>query len=88
MPAQDPSDRVLVARIAASVRWAHEPDRAAATKAARDARFQRYLDQIDPSLPEVERVRRAELLRRADMQRLALKSVQARRARGTDRWAG
>lgn len=82
MSARTPADRALVARIAASTRWAHESDRTAATKPARDARFQRYLDQIDPSLPEAERVARAELLRRADMQRLALKSAQVRRSRG------
>lgn len=56
------------------------PDqRKAHTQPARDAKFQRYLDQTDPSLPEAERVRAARLLRTADMKRLALKSAAARR---------
>lgn len=78
------SDRVLRARIGAATRWAHEPDRRAATAPARDGRFRRYLERVDeahPGLSESERQRRAEGLRRADMQRMALKSAQARRAR-------
>lgn len=81
--ARDPSDRALVARIAASERWAHTHDRNAATAPARDARWQRYLDRVDPEgiLDPAERARAAEHLRRADMSRLALRSAQARRAR-------
>jgi len=50
------------------------------TQAARRARWQRYLDRVDPdrALPEGERVRRAEALRRADMLRMSAVSVVAR----------
>jgi hypothetical protein len=43
-----PAERTLQARLAAASRWAHEPDRVAATKAARDGRWRRYEDQVDP----------------------------------------
>ncbi|MEU7170896.1 hypothetical protein ABZ949_05305 [Micromonospora tulbaghiae] len=81
MPARDPSDRVLVARIAAAERWSREPDRAAATKPARAAFAERFERQVDPdgTLDPVERARRAELAKRAYFARLALKSAQARR---------
>jgi hypothetical protein len=53
------------------------------TTAARAALWQKYLDQVDPhgELPEDERERRAYHARKADMGRLALKSVMARRAK-------
>lgn len=81
MPATDPQTRALVGRIAAVERWAHTPDRSAATKPARDAmdaKFERLVDpdnQLDPT----ERARRAAYKRTAYFQRLALKSAQARR---------
>lgn len=83
MPARDAGDRSLIAQIAIDTRWAHEPDRIAATEPMRRARKNKYLDKVDPDrlLPEAERERRAESLMRADMRRLALKSAQARRAR-------
>ncbi|HEY7222891.1 MAG TPA: hypothetical protein VH561_04645 [Micromonosporaceae bacterium] len=71
----------MVARIASAERWAREPDRVKATQPARDAKFARYLDRVPADLPQAERIRRAELLRTADMQRLALRSAQARRKR-------
>lgn len=75
MPAQDPKDRALVAQIAANERWGRTTDRTAATAPARRALNQKFLDQAggDPV--------RAENLRRAHFQRLALKSAQTRRAR-------
>ncbi len=81
MPATDPQTRILVGRIAALERWAHTPDRSAATKLARDAmdaKFERLVDpdnQLDPT----ERARRAAYKRTAHFQRLALKSAQSRR---------
>jgi hypothetical protein len=53
------------------------------TRPARDGRWQRYLAKADPdgALPEAERIRRAEALRRLDMTRMGLKSAQARQRR-------
>jgi hypothetical protein len=52
----------------------------AITQAARDARWKKYLDQVPEWVTdEADRIRRAELLRRADMQRLALKATKARK---------
>ena len=51
------------------------------TAPATRAFLQRFLDQVDPALPEAERMRRAEHLRRAHMTELARKSVQARARR-------
>jgi hypothetical protein len=52
------------------------------TANARAAFLKRFVDQVDaesPGLPEGERLRRAEHLLRAHMQRLALASSKARR---------
>jgi len=58
---------------AACRRWAHEPDRAAATRAARQAWRARYAVRVDPDgvLPEADRERRIDLLVKADMIALA-----------------
>lgn len=68
-------DRSQIAKIAAHTRWANEPDRNKATQAARDGLLQRFLDAAggDPV--------RAENLRKAHYQRLALASARARRAK-------
>ncbi|MEH0829579.1 hypothetical protein, partial [Micromonospora sp. CPCC 205714] len=83
MSAADPGERVLVARLAASERWAREPDRAAATAPARAAFADRFARQVDPdgTLDPAERARRAASARRAYFTRLALRSAQARRRR-------
>lgn len=75
------TDRYLSASIAANTRWAHEPDRTAATQPARAAFEQRFLDEVDPErkLRPAERARRAENAKKAYFHRLALKSAQARR---------
>jgi hypothetical protein len=54
---------------AALRRWAFEPDRRAATQAARDAQRRRYAVQVDPDgvLDEDDRDRRIDNLIRADM---------------------
>ncbi len=67
------SERRLRASIAAHESWASTTDRTARTEPARRALEQRFLDEAngDPT--------RAEHLRRAYFQRLALKSAQARR---------
>lgn len=78
-----PSDRSRICKIASLIRWAHEPDRAAATAPGTDAFMQRFERQVDPDnklAPEI-RAERAAMARRAYMQQLARKSAAARRAR-------
>jgi hypothetical protein len=81
------STRRLAASIAAHSRWAVEPDRAAATQAARDAFLTRFEKQVDPQgqLRPAERQRRAQSAMTAHMQRLALASAKARSRRGAER---
>lgn len=78
-----PEERSIRARIAVHTSWANTEDRTARTQAGRDAAFARFERQVDPDgvLPEAERRVRAEHARTAHMQRLALKSAQARRKR-------
>lgn len=70
-------------RIAAYTRWAHEPDRAAATAAARKAQLDRFETQVDPEgkLAPAERAKRAEAARKLYYTQLAFKSAKARRRR-------
>lgn len=84
MPVDSTADRFLLASIAANTRWAHEPDRTAATRSAREAFEQRFENEVDPDrvLAPAERATRASNARTAYFHRLALKSAQARRKRG------
>ena len=68
-----PEERSLRSRIAVHESWARTEDRSARTAPARRARDQKFLDEAggDPV--------RAEHLRKAHFQRLALKSAIARR---------
>jgi hypothetical protein len=83
VPAKDPAERSLIARIAADTRWAYERDRLAAMAAAHAARDDRWTRLVDPdhTLDPTERERRANSARRAHMSRMALRSAQARRAK-------
>ncbi|HEX4061250.1 MAG TPA: hypothetical protein VHY58_09550 [Streptosporangiaceae bacterium] len=77
------------ASIAASERWAHTADRAAATAPARaglDARFEAEVDP-DGTLDPAERARRVTAKRRAHFTRLALKSARSRRQAAAARQA-
>lgn len=67
------SERRLAASIAAHTSWANTPDRTARTANARRALEEKFLAEAggDP--------KRAESLRKAYFQRLALKSARARR---------
>lgn len=67
------SERRMRAKIASETSWANTDNRSARTSAARRALDQKFLDQAggDPV--------RAEHLRKAHFQRLALKSAQSRR---------
>lgn len=73
MPARQDTERSLISRIAAHESWARTPDRAARTSAARRALEEKFLAEADGD------VQRAEHLKKAHYQRLALKSAQARR---------
>lgn len=68
-----PNERRLAASIAAHESWAATPDRSARTAAARAALDKKFLDAADGDPV------RAEHLRKAHFQRLALKSAKARR---------
>ena len=74
-------ERSLRSSIAANARWAKVRDRRAATQAARDAQWRRLEDEVDPDrlLSPGERSKRVQNLFRANQQRLALRSVRARR---------
>ena len=80
MSSNSPSQRVLVARLAAHSRWA-TADPVEGTKAARAAFLDRFEKQVDPDgvLSPAERARRAEHARKAYFVRLAFKSAQARK---------
>jgi hypothetical protein len=69
-------------RIGGLTRAALAPDRKTVTQAARDGRWQRYVDKVRAALPELEDEAeitcRAEALRRADMIRMSARAVQAR----------
>jgi hypothetical protein len=82
---RSPEQNQTITRIAVLESWARTPDRAARTQPARDANWQKYLDRARELAPEgasAEDIEyRAECLRKADMHRLALASVKARRAR-------
>ncbi len=91
MPAHDPCARALTARIAANTRWSREDPNDPTgplprARAAFNARFEREVDP-DGVLPEAERARRAECARKIYYQRLALRSVQARRRKAAARRA-
>lgn len=80
----DLASRSLAARIAAHSSWAHTPDRAARTAAARQAFADRFEREVDPDgvLPPAERAKRAASARKAYYLRLAAASAKARRKAG------
>lgn len=78
-----PAERSAHARMAANYRWAREPDRYAATAAARaasPAAVEYFFREVDPDerLSYAERVRRAESARKAYWQARALRMRQAK----------
>lgn len=80
MPAS-PSERALLARLAAHSKWAGVDDRSAHTAPARAAADTRFEREVDPDcvLDPRERAIRAAHARKAFYTRLALASVAARR---------
>lgn len=77
------SERSLRGRIGAYTRWANTDDRYMATRAMREGFYAKFERDVDPEgkLTPEERAKRAEYARKAHMQRMALKSAQARRKR-------
>ena len=76
------AERVLTGRLGAYVLHSRYDSRQL-TKAAREAFRSKFEQEVDPDgvLPVEERLRRAEMARKAHFTRLALKSAQARRKR-------
>ncbi len=83
MAAKDPNARRLIASMGANALYAAGADPVLQTEAARAGQQRRFERLVDPDgvLDPVERARRAEYARKLHMQRMALKSVQARKAR-------
>lgn len=83
MPARDPGDRALLAKIAAAERWRREnpKDPNGPLPRARKAFMERFDREVDPDgvLDPAERARRAEHAKTAYFSRLALRSTRARR---------
>lgn len=81
LPAPEPSQRVLHARLAAHALHAQVADPAAHTAPARAAFLSRFEREVDPdgTLPPADRARRAEHAKKAYFLRLALASAKARR---------
>lgn len=83
MPKRGTPAAQAVASLAVLESWARTPDRAARTAKAREANWQKYLVRARELAPEgasdEDIEYRAECLRKADMHRLALASVKARR---------
>lgn len=79
------SIKQIAGSIGAHESWSRTADRTARTAPGRRAFLERFEREVDPegTLPEAERIRRAEHAKKAYFQRLALKSAQAR-ARGGD----
>jgi hypothetical protein len=73
------------ARIGGLTRAALAPSRQSITEGARAGRWERYRVKVREAMPELtdetEIDRRAELLRKADMQRMSMKAAASRRAR-------
>jgi len=80
---KNPSERILIARIAAAVRWSREKDRKQATAAARRASLARWEREVDPegTMEPEERARLAEHAQRAHMLRMSRAAATARRAK-------
>jgi hypothetical protein len=88
MPKSTPKSRSLAAKIAVSSRWGNTADWVAATDHLREARDQKFRDEVTASiaaqgivLSDEEIERRAVHLRRAHMLRLSARSAEVRAAK-------
>jgi len=82
MPGRTPGERRLIGRLGAYTMLArHDP--LEITRSAREAFRSKFEHDVDPDgvLPLEERLRRAEMARKAHFTRLALKSAEVRRKR-------
>ncbi len=75
-----PERAALIGSIGGNV-TASRTDSHERTAAARQAAFERFLDQVDPdrTLPEAERIRRAKAAESAHLARMRLRSAESRR---------
>lgn len=82
-----PAQRSLRARIAAHKSWANTPNRTARTNAARKAANDRFEKMVDPEgvLPPHVRKQLAASERSAHFSKMALRSAESRRAKGSKR---
>lgn len=80
---ETPAERSAKARSAALIRWAHTPDRTAATAAARAAMINKFETLADPDnkLSPSERAAAGDRLRRAHLSDMARRSSRSRRDR-------
>lgn len=76
-------ERFLRSSAAVNAMWGTTFDRTARTAAARAGWLEKLADRADPDrlLPQAERTKRAQSLRKAHLQSIALKSAKARRLR-------
>lgn len=83
MPAADPADRSIIARIAAAERWGRTVDRTAATAPARVGLRAKYAREVDPRgvMPPDELERRVDGLMEAHMLRMTRAAKKARESR-------
>ena len=83
------ASRSAAGRVGGYTRAATAPTPQAITQHARDGRWARYLDQAREAAPgvtdEADIIRRAQLLRRADMCRLSQLAADARKQRAAQR---
>jgi hypothetical protein len=76
-----PAERQLRASIAGATGWSNTADRTARARHATRGNWQKYYDATDPTLPEHVRAAMADSAYKAHMQRMAFKSMKARRER-------
>lgn len=81
MASSDPRERHLIARSAAFKRWANDPDPTGSGVRGQNGLLQKFYNETDPTLPEDERWRRAERLRRAHMSELSRRAAKSRQGR-------
>ena len=87
MSSRDPAERRLIAGIGGNTGWANTVDRTARTEPGRTAFIDSFESKVDPDglMSEAARKKAAANARRAHFQRMALKSVQSRRAKAGGR---
>lgn len=81
MASSDPGERHMIAQRAAYIRWAHEDNPTASGVRGQSGLLRKFYNETDPSLPDSERWKRAERLRRAHMIELSRKAARSRAAK-------